>query len=401
MRFFHDQDTDSAVLLSSSLAVVSISSAFFLVLVAGAAILGIDQLFRLRVFPELLLLSILVVGSLWSRIAIAFARANTDCCLFALQRFGLAAAKLILVLVGVAVFRSVEWYLWGSICATLLALLAGKRSLARYFTSVDWRGARRWVAFGWPFVFHAASAGLLTFADRYMLDYYMGRSAVGIYTLAYSVGSSVMFVVAMLTAYIEPQVYKAGADSVQGERWLTLLGASIGILGAMAGAAVILLAGPIISWKLEKEYFEAAEYIPVIVAAHIVMALYLQASFRLTTQDRTGYIAICSSSAAVANILLNIVLIPRYGIEGAAVATFLSYLVLSIVTLALSVRRPSIKLGRATWGLITLVCIGSSAVALAAGPVVAAVELIVLAAGISLLFRGDIKRVASKKSLST
>ena len=137
------------------------------------------------------------------------------------------------------------------------------------------------------------------------------------------------------------------------------------------------------------------------MAAHIVMALYLQASFRLTTQDRTGYIAICSSSAAVANILLNIVLIPRYGIEGAAVATFLSYLVLSIVTLALSVRRPSIKLGRATWGLITLVCIGSSAVALAAGPVVAAVELIVLAAGISLLFRGDIKRVASKKSLST
>lgn len=147
----------------------------------------------------------------------------------------------------------------------------------------------------------------------------------------------------------------------------------IAALGGLAGSIVV--AEPLVTLLFGDEFAPAAPALPVLSAAFVFICLgYLTGNLLLVTGLQRRMVVV-SGAALVANIVLNLILIPRYGFMGAAWATLATEVVVigtgaAFLATVMEVRRPS--LGR-------LPRIAAAAAAL--GLVLAAAQ----AAGVSII----------------
>lgn len=185
--------------------------------------------------------------------------------------------------------------------------------------------------------------------DILMLDWYLPDDQVGIYRASAQAGRLLFTITTAVGAVLLPSIASlhAAGDRVQLERLLLL--AARGSLAMLVPAfAVVAAAGP---WLLATVFgapFAAGATVFVLTAAGAVaqgLVGYAASVLSMTGQERQMIGA--SLASAGANIVLNLLLIPRYGMEGAAAATALAGVALS-VALALRVRR---LLGLKTWAL--------------------------------------------------
>ncbi len=99
----------------------------------------------------------------------------------------------------------------------------------------------------------------------------------------------------------------------------------------IGSAGLILLIKPIsailINYQTYPEYSKAYLYAPVLIIASVFTCLdqFLSGIYSATKHTINSCITV--TIACVANIILNIIFIPVYGIQGATIATFLSYFI--------------------------------------------------------------------------
>lgn len=189
---------------------------------------------------------------------------------------------------------------------------------------------RRSLRFGLPLVPHYFAGWMLTFFDRYLLMYLSTAAQVGLYSLAYNFGMIFnLFCQAINTAWAP--IYYDLADTEDGLRMLprltTIYCAAITALAIgftfFAPDLLVVLANP--------RFHEAARVVPVIAGGYFFFALYMIVSTPIFHARRTGIVPLISVGAAVVNVLVNLALIPRFGIMGAACATFAAYLCMAAV----------------------------------------------------------------------
>ena len=102
-------------------------------------------------------------------------------------RFG--AALLMVVLFGVSVWNiCLGWILFGAIIVPMLLfrlLYQGQLSPRRFSRSF----LKTAVIYGFPMIWTELSNVILDIGDRYIIDYFMGQKAVGVYSVGYSTAS--------------------------------------------------------------------------------------------------------------------------------------------------------------------------------------------------------------------
>jgi len=94
-----------------------------------------------------------------------------------------------------------------------------------------------------------------------------------------------------------------------------------------------LFSTPIIKIMFGAEYEEGAMALSILAFSYFVSALVGLASSLLTTYGRTKIVMGCTFVGAGSNVLFNFFLIPIYGINGAAIATGSSVVLMSILYL--------------------------------------------------------------------
>jgi O-antigen/teichoic acid export membrane protein len=100
---------------------------------------------------------------------------------------------------------------------------------------------------------------------------------------------------------------------------------------AWTGAWVL---GPLLMEILvPKHYTAVTPYFPALAASFLIFGLGILGSNVLITAGLTRIVLVCEGSLAVFNLLLNLVLIPHYGIDGAVYSTLVSHILYSIYTL--------------------------------------------------------------------
>ena len=85
------------------------------------------------------------------------------------------------------------------------------------------------------------------------------------------------------------------------------------------------MAEPLLLLVASEKYRAGAAIIPWVIGGVALQGLFPVASAGLQIQKRSGRILLAILSAAGLNVLLNLLLIPSLGIEGAAIATLLAY----------------------------------------------------------------------------
>ena len=239
----------------------------------------------------------------------------------------------------VAVFRLRVWgVLWTSAAAILLtALLLGWNCFRIHRPSFDLQLFIRMAKFTAPIGLTGTASFVINTGDRLILPHYVPLGQVGIYVLAYKLGMLVSMVFSSFGSYWGAQAFQImkrdDADSVFARLF------SYVVLGvAFCGLGIVVAARPALTILAAPAFRGAAAIVPLIVAAYCIRSIgdFLRVLF--VVAGRTGSEAICTWMGAAICIAGYLILIPRYGIWGAAAATNLAFLALTAVTAAWTYR---------------------------------------------------------------
>jgi len=176
-----------------------------------------------------------------------------------------------------------------------------------------------------PLVPTTLSSYLLTFSDRYMIDFFLEKSNVADYTIAFTVASILTFLVLALNNVWQPfllnQLRNPDFKEIRKNcRRYILVVAVIGI-GLILFQEIILLA------LGSKEYLEAKGIIPILVLANFFYFLYTTYSSVLWYYKKKWLVSTPVIISALLNICLNFYLLPIYGYKVAAYTTLACYIV--------------------------------------------------------------------------
>jgi len=199
----------------------------------------------------------------------------------------------------------------------------------------------RWkeiIHFSLPLVPLGVFLWINNFVDRYLILHILDIGQVGIYSVAYSLAAITAIFYSVLGYTMYPQLAKlwnigdkAGAAELLRKGvgyYLFLLFPSIALL--------TILSAPLISMLSTSDYISSWMVVLGICVGIGILGLY-QIYFYVTLLAKRTYLNfIIVVVAVLVNLFLNIVLIPRMGILGAAIATALSNSILAFWTMLIS-----------------------------------------------------------------
>lgn len=229
----------------------------------------------------------------------------------------------------------------GSVLAGLVAVLVFVPVFFHYLRGhLAWEFSPRLLgeslSFGLPEIPVRIATWALRLADRLILQRYLTLAAVGLYSVGYSLGGAPFDLIASsVNSAILPFIYQTARDEHEDSTkrvfadlssWTSALLAFLGLLTILfSREAILLLTVP--------AYLEAEPVVALIVWASIFQALAQVPTRAIYLAKKTAHLPLVFTVPAMINVGLNFVLIPRYGLMGAAWATLLAYPVLFGLTL--------------------------------------------------------------------
>jgi O-antigen/teichoic acid export membrane protein len=227
--------------------------------------------------------------------------------------------------------HGVQGYLLGLAAASLAV---GGVSLVIAWPRGDLSGGgghaslRSWFGYGTPIALSAFAAWALLFVDRYLLAALKTTGAVGVYTVGAIIGDKAVTIPALaffmaarpllITAF--EQRGRTEVERLMHEYTRVVLLITLPVL-----AFVIVAADDVVSILTNgfyaNYYVRAADVAPVVALGAVFYMLALVGSTGLIVARRSGQLLYAAAAALAANVAANLVLIPPFGIEGAAVAT--------------------------------------------------------------------------------
>jgi O-antigen/teichoic acid export membrane protein len=199
---------------------------------------------------------------------------------------------------------------------------------------------------GWPLLLSSLSVILYMKVDQLMLKFMRGDLETGIYIAAVRLGELLHFLPTIICSTVYPSIVKAReTDSHKyTERMQLLCDASYFIALALA-LSFTFLAAPMVKILFGDAYMAAVPVVQVHIWSTIAVFLGVASSQWLLAEGLQVVSLIATAIGLVANLLLNLFLIPAYGALGAAIATTVSYTVAVFAgPLLLSKARPVLKI---------------------------------------------------------
>ncbi len=174
-----------------------------------------------------------------------------------------------------------------------------------------------------PLVLHGVALNILSQSDRTMITVLASPDQTGIYSLIYNFGMVAVVITTSLEGVWVPWFY----DRLkQGERDAINMAARDYIHFMTYAMIGVVAVGPeVVKLLASRQYWEGISIIPPIVLSNYVVFAYTLYVNVEHFHRKTLYITYNTLLAAGCNLLLNYILIPRYGYVAAAYTTLISY----------------------------------------------------------------------------
>jgi O-antigen/teichoic acid export membrane protein len=244
----------------------------------------------------------------------------------------LALANTALTVLFVVVLRlGVTGWLVATLAANSIALVAAIFILPwRMPTSFDRQSMGAALRIGLPLVPHAASGWSLQLADRIILASLVSVTSLGVYTLGANLALPVLVILQGLNLGFLPTYARAHSDHGVIASLRRAVNLQVAVTLAV-GCAVSLLGAPFVN-IFANDYSGAGVLIPWISLGYVILGLYfIPMNVISMVIGRTGFVWTLTLTAAAINIGAIYLLVPRYGIIGAAIASAVGYLALLIL----------------------------------------------------------------------
>lgn len=234
-----------------------------------------------------------------------------------------------LVLLGFGVVGAIAGFVIAFAIASVLGAVVLYVRFYRHYESVDRQPdlVRRLLEYSVPLTVTRGAGVLDKRVDIILVGVLLNPAAVGYYTIAKQISDVCNTPANALGFTISPAVgeQKAGNHADRAARLYEQALEYVLLLYVPAVVGIVLVAEPLV------EYVFGPDYLGAVVVLQLLSLYVLAAAVVKITSDGLDYLgrardrAVAKAIAAVANFVLNLLLIPIFGIEGAALATLLTF----------------------------------------------------------------------------
>lgn len=242
-----------------------------------------------------------------------------------------AAIKIILILLEAELAWFALVYVLELIIATIgLLYLYRSNSDQPFIGSFDLSYAKTLLKDSWPLIFSGFVVVVYMKIDQVMIKYMLDDAAVGFYAVAVKFTSIWYFIGGIICSSLFPAVIQARERdmALYENRLQNLFELMVGI-GIGIAIPMTLIAYPLVNFLYGSDFSEASSVMIIHVWSLIFVFLGSASGNWLLAENLQKYKLSRTVLGAVVNVGLNFLLIPNYGIQGAAVATLFSQMAAS------------------------------------------------------------------------
>jgi O-antigen/teichoic acid export membrane protein len=245
---------------------------------------------------------------------------------FSLLAFARSAATLALRLVLVV---GLGYGVMGVVVADLVVTAVLLTVMVRWFAPLirpvfSAAVLRESLAFGLPRVPHGFAQQVIAVGDKIILTFFVSLPEIGLYAMGVSVGLIQKVFLAAFEYAWAPFYYATVREPGAERVFSTVTTYGVALLALMT-AGLSAIAADLLHVVTHGQYTAAAGVVAWTSLGVFFQGVYLMTSIGLNITRRTEYYPVATAISAAANIGLNVLLIPRYGIMGAAYANGIAY----------------------------------------------------------------------------
>jgi len=227
----------------------------------------------------------------------------------------------------------VRGVLWGNLISSLLALMLGLWMVRKdALWVINRRLVKPLLRFGLLLVPVMLATWVIDASDRYVLRLYTNLEQIAVYGVGYKIGMVLQMAIVWPFQLAWPAVsfsisqrddHKASYARVLTYLFLVLV---FGWLGLSLLARVVLT--PLVG----EAYAQAYQLVVPVALGYVFNGLHFCLSPGIHIAGKTRYLSVISGSAALLNLGLNFLIVPRYGVLGAAWTTSITFLFIATAT---------------------------------------------------------------------
>jgi O-antigen/teichoic acid export membrane protein len=173
----------------------------------------------------------------------------------------------------------------------------------------------------------ASAAGYIYLKlDQVMVKFFLGEVAVGYYAAAVRLSEIWYFIPGIICSSLFPAIINARLTNrskyITRLKWLLTL---LGIIALSIALPIYLLSGYIVRLLYGKDFLATIPVLQVYVWSSVGMFLSIAVGQYFMAENNLKMIFYLNTLAMFLNVLLNVILLPRVGLVGAAWSTLVSY----------------------------------------------------------------------------
>lgn len=195
----------------------------------------------------------------------------------------------------------------------------------KYRFSLNKALMKKIISFGLPLIPTSIMMWLLNSMDKIALRKWAGFETIGLYSAAFKIVSVISIIQVSFSTFWAPTSFRWYEEKVSYKKFEKVSNKLDSVL-SLVFAFVVLFRNQIIM-ILSPEYKNAVVIVPFLLFYPVMYTLSESTTMGINFSRKTYYNILVTAVAGGANIIGNIMLVPKYGALGASVSTGLSYII--------------------------------------------------------------------------
>ena len=226
-----------------------------------------------------------------------------------------------------------SYWLYASILALIIGLIFLRKKYKLDLSLIDKKTIIASYKYAFIFFIGTIAYKIVEFSDRYFIDYYLDKESVGVYSLYSQFGSvlnTIIFTIVISIGYpkLLKAIYSNNLKQIIKERNNMLI--EIVIISILTLLGGYLLLDTLLAIIDKPLYFKFNYLFYLVIISNIIFNLSYVYHFIMIGYKKDFKITILTLIGAAINIILNIILIQKYGIIGAIFSKTFAFLFILI-----------------------------------------------------------------------
>lgn len=227
--------------------------------------------------------------------------------------------------------------IYGLACGNLCGLVFGYLLVKGYLIlNISKSDIKKLITFSYPLVLSTLSAAIMLYSDRIIIKEFLSLNDVGIFGVGYRFASIISIIMVGVQSSIGPLIYNSMNNPTFGKDLASLF-EKFFLIGVLCLIGIHIMAKPILHLMVSPLYYGAVDTLKNMSVAIFFSQLYVFTP-GMQINKKTKKILAMSLFGGMLNLVLCYFMVRCFGLNGASLASMVSYMIYFIVYLLVSQR---------------------------------------------------------------